>query len=242
MKLLSCATVICLALMHGAFADPLNFTSVVGGIATGPNLNLVTFDGSVNLPPGVGLNLSNADIVAGSVAGQYAAPYLSGAQASFFGQTNGPDSTNYIAVGKGGSATFTFQMPQSYFGVLWGSVDSYNALSFYSRSTLVGTISGADIEVGANGDQGLNGTYYLNVFSTLTFDEVIASSAGVAFEFDDVAYDPPPSIPEPSSLAILLSAIGVLVTFGLHGAVNAAPADRRSASKYSRYHARGLRP
>lgn len=212
-KMLGCATILCVAALQGASASPLTFTSVTGGIATGPNLDIVTFDPAGSLPSGVDLTLSNAAIVSGSVVNQYAAPYLSGGQGAFFGQANGPDATNYVAVGQGGAATFTFKTPQTYFGLLWGSIDSYNALSFYENGTLIGTISGNDVEAGASGDQGLGGTNYLNVFSSLPFDEVVAWSSGIAFEFDDVAFDPPvPSIPEPSGIAMLLAGLGFLTT------------------------------
>ena len=68
-----------------------------------------------------------------------------------------------------------------YFGLLWGSVDNYNTLSFYNGSTLIGTITGADITPTATGDQGVNGTFYVNLVSTTPFDRVVATSSQYAF-------------------------------------------------------------
>ena len=43
---------------------------------------------------------------------------------------------------------------------------------------------------GANGDQGVNGTYYVNINSNTFFDTVIATSTQYAFEFDNVSFNP----------------------------------------------------
>ena len=43
---------------------------------------------------------------------------------------NGPDTTTYLTTGIG-SVTLTLPGPEKYFGLLWGSVDTYNTLSFY---------------------------------------------------------------------------------------------------------------
>ena len=193
-----------------AAATPLSFTATVGGIATGPDLNVLTFD-VPGLPAGVTLVLHDAQIVTGSVTNLYAMPYFSNNNGTFFGETpaNGQDATPYVAVEGGGTATFEFASPQTYFGLLWGSVDTYNSLSFYDgNGELIGTIDGADVAASANGNQGLNGTDYVNVFSSEAFTTVVANSSNNAFEFDDVAYDPPPSgIPEPSSLALAGAAL-----------------------------------
>jgi hypothetical protein len=105
------------------------------------------------------------------------------------------------------------QMPglETYFGILWGSVESYNTLSFYNDVTLVGTVTGSDVNASVNGDQGVNGTLYVNINATAgtAFDRVVATSSQYAFEFDNVAFNPvlvanPSSaVPEPFSLALL---------------------------------------
>jgi hypothetical protein len=100
-----------------------------------------------------------------------------------------------------------------YFGLLWGSVDNYNALHFYGGATLIGSVSGGDVWADANGDQGASGTFYVNINSTLGFDRVVASSGGYAFEFDNVAYTATTAaVPEPGTLLLfsLLASLGLL--------------------------------
>jgi hypothetical protein len=89
-----------------------------------------------------------------------------------------------------------------YLGLLWGSVDTYNTLSLYDGSTLVGVVTGSQIAASADGNEGASGTYYVNITSTQNFDTVVASSSQYAFEFDNVAYNPTP-LPEPVSLGLL---------------------------------------
>ena len=209
-----CAAAFGLGMMGVAAADPITMTATPGGIATGPDLNFLTFD-SPGLPSAVTLGLNNAQIVTGSLVNLYAMPYFSNGQGAFFGETpaNGQDTTPYIAVEGGGTATFTFDTPQTYFGLLWGSVDTYNSLALYSATgDLIATINGGDVEARASGDQGSNGTDYVNIFSDVAFTSVVLSSSQNAFEFDDVAYDPPPpGISEPATLTLFGAALVGLV-------------------------------
>ncbi|HEY1601307.1 MAG TPA: hypothetical protein VGG64_17020 [Pirellulales bacterium] len=222
-----------------AQADILTILPLVGG---GPasGADYVTFD---DLPAGaVGGTAANASgsadggsigvaftpdaqAVSGSSSGYYAAPYLSGDNGTAFGQGAGQDGTQYITSGSDGdgttssAVTLLFNGPQEYLGLLWGSVDLYNTLNFYNGSTFVGSISGGDVNAVANGDQGANGTYYVNINSALPFDTVVAVSTQYAFEFDNVAYaggQANPSAvgltvaPEPGSL-IVWSLLGLTI-------------------------------
>jgi hypothetical protein len=173
-------------------ADYVTFDDLPLGIAGGYAANAL---GSAD---GGGINVSfspDAQAVSGS-SSQFAEPYLSGDNGTAFGQNalTGPDGSQYITSGSNGdgttssAATLLFNSPQEYLGLLWGSVDLYNTLEFYNGSTLVGSITGGDVNAVANGDQGANGTYYVNINSSLPFDSVVAVSTQYAFEFDNVAY------------------------------------------------------
>ncbi len=61
-----------------------------------------------------------------------------------------------------------------------------------------------------NGNQGIDGAFYVNINSSDAFNRVVASSTGYAFEFDNVALTHDPislsihgEIPEPGILALL---------------------------------------
>jgi hypothetical protein len=138
-------------------------------------------------------------IVSGSVSGQYAQP----------AGTNTP----YLSVPNpkaNGSATFTLGTTSDYFGLYWGSIDSYNSISFFLGGNLVGNFSGTDL-VGqfANGNQvNYSSNRFINFdFGSGGFDSVKLTSNGFAFESDNHAFRMT-SVPEPA--AAILMFIGLL--------------------------------
>jgi len=146
--------------------------------------------------------LPDGQTVTGAVSGQYAAPVLSGGNGGGFAagggnQANGVDATKYLTTGLG-QAILSFSAPQQYLGLLWGSIDGYNTLEFYNGSTFVGSVTGTQVTAGANGNQGVLGTLYVNINSDLAFNKVVAKSTSYAFEFDNVAFNETP-VPEPST-------------------------------------------
>ena len=177
---------------------------------------------TTTLPSGLTISYDgDAGPVSGSAPNVYAAPDLSGGNGLGFGpsgstQANGVDGTTYITAGRAGSVTLQFPTLETYLGILWGSVDGYNSLSFYNGATLIGTVTGSDVMASPNGDQGVNGTAYVNIDATggSAFDRVVATSGGNAFEFDDVSFNLPIStfaadpIPEPAGLGLF--GIGLL--------------------------------
>jgi hypothetical protein len=194
-----------------AFGGPaahaaLTIDAAVGGAPTG--VNYATFDdlslGNAGGSSG-GLTVSfsgTGQVVTGAASGLYAAPVLSSGNGAPFGiAADGADTTYYLSTGIG---TVTLLLPDHmrYFGLLWGSVDNYNSLEFWDGTTHVGTLTGTDVWAGANGDQGADGTFYVNVKSDLAFDRVVARSTGYAFELDNVAYNTTSPIPEPATLAL----------------------------------------
>ena len=211
-KLAALASAIAFGGMSGAAEAGVVITSAGnGGAPTGPSITVLTFD---TAPLGVGTDVfptggptvtlsftGDGGVVNGDLVNKYAEPYPSLA---------GPDTTNYLSTGIG-TATLSLSTPQTYFGLLWGSVDSYNSLAFYdAHGNLISSFTGLDVTAAANGDQGYYGTFYVNFLSDIPFTTVVASSSNYAFEFDDVAVDPPAPAPEPASLAILAGGLMAL--------------------------------
>ncbi|MHB8425230.1 MAG: Npun_F0296 family exosortase-dependent surface protein [Gammaproteobacteria bacterium] len=205
-----------------ANATPISISASIGGVPTGTNYE--NFDslalGSAGGVTASGITVSftpDGQAVQGSSSGVYAAPYLSNTNGSLFGDpSNGPDTTTYLTTGIG-TATLLFPGNEQYMGLLWGSVDSYNTLSFYAGTTLIGSITGSNVTSLANGNQGINGTYYVNINSSTPFDKVVASSSAYAFEFDNVAFNTTRVVPEPAVLGMFglgLLMIGLLAGVG----------------------------
>ncbi|MCU0985621.1 MAG: PEP-CTERM sorting domain-containing protein [Acetobacteraceae bacterium] len=203
----------------------LSVSGSVGGAPTGvvlDNLNWLSLGTAGGLSPQSGITVTfsgGGRAVQGSVSGQYAAPFLSGGNGSGFGnpigtnQPNGVDLTTYATTAAGGSSV-RIDLPTNgglgylYFGLLWGSVDSYNTLSFFSGNTLIGSITGSNVTASPNGNQGVNGTLYVNVTSTVAFDRVVATSSQFAFEFDNIAFNQ--TVPVPAPAALGLFGVGLL--------------------------------
>jgi hypothetical protein len=191
----------------------------VGGVPTGADhyesFDSLTPGSSATAMLGGGLTVSFAPdgkAVQGAQSGVYAPPFLSGGNgANFGGQADGADTTTYLSSGgPNGSTTLTFGTQQKYLGLLWGSVDAYNTLEFFSGGASVAMFTGADVGASTGtgncigGLQNALGTCYVNInFLTQSFDKVVATSSSYAFEFDNVAFSTAPvGVPEPETLAM----------------------------------------
>ena len=117
------------------------------------------------------------------------------------------DATNYLAVLGGGSEQIAFSSLETSFGLYWGSVDTYNSLTFYNGNVSVATISGADVDppLEANcGQTQYASNGYVLISALPQFDRVVAASSSNSFEFDNVVAGGASAVPEPSTWAMLL--------------------------------------
>lgn len=159
-----------------------------------PGTTLVTFDNLIVGGPDTnfstqGFNFtavggSGGGIRTNSVPSAYAQPATS--------------SDNYLSVGVGGpypnAVTLSSANDFTTFSLLWGSIDSYNEISFFNDGVQVGsTFTGAafaQLPSGPNGNQVSDDTNRY-VFFTFTggdrFDTVLFRSGAPAFEIDNVA-------------------------------------------------------
>jgi fibronectin-binding autotransporter adhesin len=190
------------ACMFCVQAKAVTFTTLAVGATSsdfGPSTYTETFDNGppLNSPVNSPANFTNAyskwtsststtaQIVNGSVGGQYAAPFFSPAA----------DTSNYLSVF--GRSTETIKLSSGLvgqsFGLFIGSLDSYNSITFYDGNTIVGTpYSGNDIatdfHLTANGGQSsTNSNRYVEFVDIGPFTSVVLGSTTNSFEVDNVA-------------------------------------------------------
>jgi hypothetical protein len=211
-------------------ANATTITASVGGVPTGAdcyeNFNSLALGGGGGTTTACGINVSfnpAGQVVQGGASGLYAAPVLSNGNGALFGDSDGADASYYLTAGgtsaPDGSGSFAqLVLPTSarYLGLLWGSVDSYNTITFYMGGNLVETFGGDAVSAAAgsgncaNGNQSTVGTCYVNISLSEAFDRVVMTSSNFAFEFDNVAFaENPLGVPEPGEISLFL--LGLLL-------------------------------
>ncbi len=110
----------------------------------------------------------------------------------------------WLSVAGGETATVTIAGGASYYGFLWGSVDSYNTVTFYSGSSVLASYTGG---FGALSPAG-NPTGYFNAFADAghAITSVAFYSGGNAFETDNHAFLAA-AVPEPGTYALMLAGV-----------------------------------
>ncbi|MEH2334592.1 Npun_F0296 family exosortase-dependent surface protein [Nostoc sp.] len=145
-------------------------------------------------------------IVQGTVPSQYAEP--AGDESKYL--TISPVGSNVI--GSTGSVTINFKQALDYFGLYWGSVDTYNSIAFFNGSTLLNTFTGDKVPgTRASGNQiSPEDNVFVNFLAGPgeTFDKIVLSSTDIAFESDNHSYRVA-NVPEPTTTLGLL-AFGVM--------------------------------
>ncbi len=141
-------------------------------------------------------------IVSGSASGLYATPFT--------------DTTKYLSVPKpqqtSQTAVLGLGTTADYFGLFWGSIDTYNIISFYLGNTQVASYTGSQLpNLLADGNQtAWTSNRYINFdFGTATFDTVKIISHGFAFESDNHSFR---KAAVPESMTFVLMGLGL---FGL---------------------------
>ena len=128
----------------------------------------------------------NAGIVQGNVSNVDAAP------------TN--DTSYYLSTGTSSVDINLSAAPATYFGLYWGSIDTYNTIAFTEANGTVDTYTGTQIAaadgISANGTT----SAYVNFFDNgSAFTSVKLSSTQFAFESDNHAFVAASATPEPST-------------------------------------------
>lgn len=202
------------ATIYYSSVPALDGSGLISAYAAQPGFTVVDFNaGPCNLAsPGVvssvpyssgGASYSGSgNLACGSVAGNYATP--------------AGDATVYLTVpdtglGKSGTVDVTLSAglgPLNYFGLYWGSIDTYNSITF-----LKGGVSVASVTLNPS-EPGLTRNRYVNVVldAGQTYDGIRITSTSAAFETDNHTFGFV-TVPEPGSLSLLVAGLaGVAAT------------------------------
>jgi len=124
------------------------------------------------------------------------------------------DSSTFAAAEPGANAVFStkpgFELNSLSFYL--GSLDSFNTLSFFHNGTLITSFTGDQLTVPnpANGDQAAGDTnrrYFFTMDAAEGVNQVVFSSSGAGFEFDNIAAAIS-SVPEPQTWAMMILGFG----------------------------------
>jgi Hint domain len=161
----------------------------------------------------------DAGVYNGTISGIADAPNSSGSTAY---------TGNFLAAEKSSSVTISFTTTQEYFGILWGSLDSFNTLTFNlvggGTYTITGTQAAALITGGStNGST----SYYVGFSIPGGYTSVVASSTSNGFEFANIAYstNATPPTGTPTTIAVTPTIANSLCLLG--GTAIATPQGER---------------
>ena len=155
-----------------------------------------------------------------SGAGLYQGPLVSGIAAPPQG-----DDTKYLSILTGGSATLTAPGIMHSMSVYIGSLDEFNSITFKGTNGFSQTFLGSGLTSPANGNQQAGSTnrrYYFDFDPADLINQVIFSSSGNSFEFDNIAVnDPPAQVPEPLTLSLFAAGLAGMAGLRRRKAVTA---------------------
>lgn len=201
-RLAGLATIVAILATRAAFASPMISTQLES--AGSAPFSLVSFGSAATAGKQTTAQTITAagetfhftgtsGVYAGNVPGLVRSPFAPGVMG------------DYLAAEPGGALQIDFAQPQTSFDLLWGSVDTYNAISF---GTGTQTITGPEIAmIMADTHFGLSNVA-MEITGLAPFSSITVTSTAPAFEFV-----PGIPVPEPTTGAII--SVG-LIGLGLY--------------------------
>src|SRR5437867_763327 len=187
------ASILCSALPAGAYTitnEAAIHTTTAGAT------EFATFDAST-------------DTTVATISGGTVCPPPGGCDGSTNPTTSTVTAYLYMRSGVSDEATITFNAFQDYFGLVWGTPDTFNII-FFSNSTPLGSFfTGNAPGIGGN-DTFTNFTADNN---TEFFNKITLTGDACCFEVDNFAARAAPAVPEPSPLALLATGLGLSVFY-----------------------------
>lgn len=197
---------------------------VVGSFGFSQHAMAVTFSEDTSTLPPVGqiidptVDISSqfgtvlTGLTGASVPGSYRSPFENfAAPHTIPGAYLTAPFTAIGATGVPSSATYDFGSAQTSLVALWGSPDAYNTLQFWSglggAGSLLATFTGSDLSIQGFGHDLV--TFLAE--GAETFQSVVLSSTGAAFEFAAVEQN---AVPLPAALPLFGTGLGLLAYVG----------------------------
>jgi hypothetical protein len=193
-------------LSAGVTATATTMTVSPAGQMTTTRSGAITLNFTSGLPAGYTANCPDNNKDCGIIpAGQWV--YPTGDNNPYLGTGIGNDSVsiNLSAV----KSSLGFKGNINYFGLYWGSVDTWNTISFWDGSKEVGSFTGTDVADAASSPVHFGTTsLFVNFFANGdSWTTINLASSQPNFESDNHAFGDSP-VPEPATLALL--GIGML--------------------------------
>lgn len=186
-----------------------NATSPVpssGLMSTYAGVTTLTFDGVTPGQQPAGFTPASGSVPGGGV--------VSASNSSLYAAPLG-DTTNFYAVALNPTSlptvpatdTFTPGGSYNYFGLYWGSIDTFNTITFLNGTTQVAQFTGGSFLPASGSQTSATTNQYVDFLFTGTdrYTSVRFDTTNRNFELDNVAYG---NVPEPMSWAMMVAGFG----------------------------------